>query len=240
MRWLAYFLAATVPISAAETADCSNPAGTCSSILARECLTDLGAGVLSAETAVPQDAEEKCEAQFTRYRACLSAAIRDCGDAPRSAGSESCGPEDARQLFDALKFSTDPDELDAFAESCSEAPQAKLARLRSEKLRRERATAFADLQGDWRGECDNQRATEFRAKIEATRIKTRFTWKTPPGSAREFVEVKGDGEVSPNRDATGRYWCATVQRGRCLEFKGDFVGELPNLDFGVTRCVLQR
>lgn len=254
MRLAIVFFAVTATASQAAAQDCSNPAQTCRNELSRDCLSGLGAGVLSAEAPAVSGLSGECQLQLDRYRACLQTIAAQCGGEARPPTAASgCSAEDARQMFDSLQSSRDADELEAFADACPSAPQARLARVRARKLRNEPKKAapvapaaaagsrLSEIQGEWRGDCDSPRASEFRARIEGGRIETLFTWKTGAAARYPHVPIKGSGEIDAALSASGRYWCAHEEpRGRCLSFKGGFVGAWPQLDFGVTRCALRR
>lgn len=109
----------------AQAIDCAKPG--CEARLSTACLSRVGAGSLPKGDA--------CAAEQDAYVACLTAVAEQCGARTQAAPEAGCAPEDARQMFDAVKGSGDPTEFDAFAEACPNAPQAKLARLRAKALR---------------------------------------------------------------------------------------------------------
>ncbi len=129
--------------AAGQEVDCDRPA--CETRVSSSCLSRVGAGVLAAG--------EDCATEQAAYLACLRRVAETCGARPRSGGAAAtggCSAEDARQMFDAVSASDDPADLDAFVDACPQAPQARLARLKADRLRAEAADPRNAMPGDWR------------------------------------------------------------------------------------------
>lgn len=117
------------PSASAEDA-CANPQETCGAMIDQNCLSvRVGAGALAA---APSDGAQ-CENQFVRYRECLANVALRCDPAAAAAAAPTggaCAPALEERLWDTVKDSTDPGELQIFIDRCPNSPFALIAERR--------------------------------------------------------------------------------------------------------------
>ena len=99
----------------------------CRGLIQPDCLARVGAGTLKAGP--------DCEAQFARYRDCLTALIQSNGDAAIGEASASrCSPDQARELWEIAAEDNDCLSYQTFIEVCPEAARTAFAETRLQRL----------------------------------------------------------------------------------------------------------
>ena len=133
MRGISLIIAAALLSAGGASAQtlCDDANTACAGRIDQACLTRgrVGAGPVGLTDVAAKD---DCAAQFASYRQCLSEVATEC-DQGRKAASN-CASEDARQMWSDISGSEDVDALRFFIETCPNAPQAGLARLKLERL----------------------------------------------------------------------------------------------------------
>ena len=130
-------MAAAAGPARAQQDICSDPATSCGRLVDPSCLARVGAGALAADG---EAAPANCEAQLRTYNECLATVVANCGDgatAPSTAPQPAvgaCPPETEARLWDAVKDSDDPLELEVFTTTCPDSPFARIAARRIDAL----------------------------------------------------------------------------------------------------------
>lgn len=113
----------------AAWAACEDPQVKCGAIVEPGCLdARYGAGAISSDQSKNS---ARCEAQFERYRTCLTDIARTCeGGAPSQADGADCTPDLEKRLWETVSASNDPGELSIFVQTCPQSPFALIAKRR--------------------------------------------------------------------------------------------------------------
>lgn len=128
---LVALLIAGAPASAlAQAKLCADPGGYCGRKVSAECLSKLGAGAVSVESA-----SAGCRDQLAAYRDCVSDAAAQCGAIQAGVDATGrCGATQEKELWAIAAEDADCGGYQAFLEVCPSSARAAFARSRLEKL----------------------------------------------------------------------------------------------------------